>query len=85
MDETVERPQVVTITGPVSLSPRAARVDEIMREVGAQLGEEWLVARLSGSWVFQKRGCVGVVSRRSFIHALADSLGVTVNVKIASS
>lgn len=80
-----ERPTTVTITGPVSLSPKITRVDEIMREVSEQLGEEWVAGRLSGYWVFKQKDEAGVLSRRSFVHALADSLRVTVNVKIASS
>jgi len=73
--------RVVTLEGPVPNTPSITQVDEIMREVSAQLGERWLCTRLSGVWVFQQEGAAGVTSSRRFPNALADCLQVGVAIR----
>lgn len=76
--------RVVSLTGPVPNMPNTAQVTEIMEAVNRQLGERWVVVRMDGVWVFKNGEEAGVVSRRTFKHALADSVGCTLTILIKS-
>lgn len=74
--------RIVTLSSPIPAKPTVTQVDEIMRAASEQLGETWHAVRLSGCWVFQRQGTAGIVSRRRFEAAMADSLGATIVTEI---
>lgn len=76
--------RIVTVSGPVPSMPTIAQQTAIMEAVNRQLGERWVVVRMDGVWVFKNGEEAGVVSRRTFKHALADSVGCTLTILIKS-
>lgn len=57
-------------------APRAGELDDVMREVSAQLNEKWTAVKMDGYWLFyhEKADKTDLhQSRRQFINALSDA------------
>jgi hypothetical protein len=62
-------------------TPRAAELDDVMRQVSEQLNEQWTAVRMNGYWLIyhEKDGKKDLhQSRKRFINALSEATNANI-------